>query len=641
MLTAQDAVGQNSATANAADHTHHHHEAAEEIERPRVFLDKSPRVVQYQLQRLDNRRLLLVERQTNDPIYKPVYAAILTRDGIARLDREEALAGLVILNRSDPAVELLQAMESLDDRKPGEERTGRQLAAMLLDLPPESLNRIQPQLQTATTAANSLLRAVGLAGLLVTGHAADVWQHGNTTEPASIDRLTAVSLIPRPVARAPHRTQVVELLHQTTQSSAVRKLALSTLAAIPAEQADTFALAAEYVSDPELSEAAVAAMLSVPNELRDSASSQRVAVALVKQAETTDPADRTTEPFIDAMQLADQLLARFPVEEARQLRTRLREVAVRVVTIHTVEEEMRYDVPWFAVQAGRPVQVILRNEDLMPHNLVITRNGALKEVADAGAVLGPNPGFQQKQYVPESDLVLYATDMVPSGKHETLTFTAPDEPGEYPYVCTFPRHWMRMYGVMVVVADLDEWLQNPVPPKDPIGSNRSFVQAWTVSDFTNGSDLNASLEEQLRGRLPAVGERLFKEATCAQCHRIRGTGGNVGPELTDVFKRWKGDTGGILREILDPSHRIDPRYAVHAILTSKGDVLTGIIQADNKDSIALMVNPEAASATIVPKSDIDEMVQSDKSMMPKALLDRFTREEVLEIVGFLRSLSDD
>jgi len=32
-----------------------------------------------------------------------------------------------------------------------------------------------------------------------------------------------------------------------------------------------------------------------------------------------------------------------------------------------------------------------------------------------------------------------------------LRFTAPDKPGEYPYICTFPGHWRIMQGVMKVV----------------------------------------------------------------------------------------------------------------------------------------------------------------------------------------------
>ena len=190
-----------------------------------------------------------------------------------------------------------------------------------------------------------------------------------------------------------------------------------------------------------------------------------------------------------------------------------------------------------------------------------------------------------------------------------------------------------MYGVMVVVPDLDEWLKNPTVPKDPIGSNRAFVQSWTIDDFKEG------LDEGLRGRTPEIGAKLFKEATCALCHKVKGEGGAVGPELTDAFKRWKGDRLAVLREILDPSHRIDPKYAVQVIVTDSGQVITGIVQAEDKQTISILVNPEAKEPTVVEKSEIEEMVKTSKSLMPKALLDRFSKDEILEVLAYLESLT--
>jgi len=186
-----------------------------------------------------------------------------------------------------------------------------------------------------------------------------------------------------------------------------------------------------------------------------------------------------------------------------------------------------------------------------------------------------------------------------------------------------------MYGVMVVVADLDEWLKNPVEPKDPVGSNRSFVQAWKINDFED------DLEAALRGRTFEIGERLFAEATCAQCHKMNGMGGAVGPELTDVLKRWKGDRLGVLREILDPSHKIDPKYSVQVIYTVDGLVVSGIVKAEDKSSISILENLEAKEPMVIDKDDIDEQVRSSKSMMPKALLDRFSRDEILEVVSYI------
>src|SRR5204863_8323973 len=62
---------------------------------PRVLLDQSPRAVEYQLGRLNNDQLAKVERLDTDDKYRPVYAAILARKGMARPLRAEALAALV------------------------------------------------------------------------------------------------------------------------------------------------------------------------------------------------------------------------------------------------------------------------------------------------------------------------------------------------------------------------------------------------------------------------------------------------------------------------------------------------------------------------------------------------------------------
>ncbi|MDB4640720.1 plastocyanin/azurin family copper-binding protein, partial [Pirellulaceae bacterium] len=312
-------------------------------------------------------------------------------------------------------------------------------------------------------------------------------------------------------------------------------------------------------------------------------------------------------------------------------RTRLRTVAVRVVRIHTVEEEMRYDTPYFAVEAGRPVQVVLINEDLMPHNLVITAPDSIREVAELAGQLGPTDGVKGKQYVPKTNLVLQATSMVPGRASEALTFTAPTEPGEYPFVCTFPRHWQRMNGVMVVVKDLDAWQKNPTPPKDPIGSNRSFVKKWAIDDFS------AELEEDFKGASEAVGAKLFNEGTCAQCHKLDGEGGAVGPDLAEVFKRQKNDRVAVLREILDPSYKIDPKYEVHLIQTFDGLTISGIITSQDQNQITIIANPENPKPTTILRDDIEAMKKTASSLMPKALLDNFQKDEILELLNYIQS----
>ena len=620
--------------AFAQDHHHHHNHGdhaahtAEPVDRPTVFLDKSPRIVWYQLNRLSNERLLLVERSADDPKFALVYEAILTRAGLSRQHRDEALAGLVAIHASAPVAELLRVLGTLEIKESGQQRVARQLAEMLLARPAEELQSHAAALQAAAAAENATLRAAAYAGLIVAGRADPAWQLARRSPEGWLDYLAAVALVPSGEARSGQREHVVASAAADNPVN-VRQAAIAALAHVPAEPAANFRLVAGFVREAPLQAESIRTLLSIPAEHRDPAVASELLDFLVAHAESLPAERRTENDFIDAMQLADQLLALVPVDVARAHRERLRAVTVRVVRIRTVNEEMRYDTAYFAVEAGRSVQIVLQNEDLMPHNLVITSPGALQEVAELGAAVGPQGGHEGKQYVPHSDKVLHATHMVDVGRQERLTFTAPEQPGEYPYVCTFPRHWMRMYGVMVVVPDLDAWLQNPTVPADPIGNTREFVQSWTVEDF------RSELPAGLAGRSREIGERIFKEATCAQCHKIHGTGGAVGPDLAEVLKRWKGDHTAVLREILDPSHQIDPKYAVQIAVLADGRTVSGIVQAEDARSISLIANPEDPRPTVVQKSEIDETIRSDKSMMPKALLDRFTKDEILELLAYV------
>ncbi len=609
----------------------HEHSAdvAPQIRAPRIFLDKSPRVVAYQLGRLSNEQLLLVETKVDDPKYLPVFNAILTREGMSRGYRDDALQGMITINGTDAVSELAVAMKSVA-KEAASERTITTLAAMLMAQPAETLSRATELLVELATDENQLLSSVGYGGLLASGEQDRAWELADEHQQL-INLLDSIALVPSTAVRNALHSKALELTE--SEQPGLQKAAIRALAAIPASQNETFLRVAKLIENDALRADAVKTLLAVPAAARDAELGQELVAWLVAFAERTPAEQRTEDAFLDAMELVEQLLARAPTDFAKTFRQRLRETVVRVIRIHTVEEEMRYDTAYFAVEAGRPVQIVLINEDLMPHNLVITSPGTLKQVAEEGLAVGPTGGLDGKQYVPHSDHVLFATDMVPTLEQERLTFDAPAEPGEYPYVCTFPRHWMRMYGVMVVVEDLDAWLANPTVPKDPIGSNRQFIQSWTVDDLKGDLDLG------LRGRSPQIGERIFTEATCAQCHKVGGIGiGNVGPELSQTFAKYKGDNAAVLQEILDPSHRIDDKYAVHLVLDIDGQTFSGLVVAEDKEKVSLLENPEAKEPKEILKDDIERMVKTSTSMMPKGLMDRFSKDEIFELVSFIKNL---
>jgi glucose/arabinose dehydrogenase/azurin/lysophospholipase L1-like esterase len=150
------------------------------------------------------------------------------------------------------------------------------------------------------------------------------------------------------------------------------------------------------------------------------------------------------------------------------IRRGLLERGVQVIPIGTIPEQMLFDVRWFAVEAGKPVQVILANPDAMPHNIVFGRPGSVAEIGMAAATMPAPSDPNALAYVPASPLVLKATRLVQRGETDRLEFTAPTSPGEYIFVCTFPGHWVRMYGVMLVVPSLEAFAATPKPPNDPL-----------------------------------------------------------------------------------------------------------------------------------------------------------------------------
>lgn len=611
-------------------HDHNHAQQDKDpVERPKVFLDKSRRVVEYQLKRLNNERLLLVERKPDDKKYIPVYSAILARPGMSPQYREESAEALARLNASSVTVEVLAALGNLGNSRQ-DQRTARQLNKMLFDQPTFEITKQAAAFESATDGKNRFIRSAGYAGLIAGGFMDRAWSKASGDESAILDWLDAVASVPNADVL---RERIVGLINESP-SDEVGNAAIKAVAFVKSDQPATFNLLAPLVANESLRQSAVSTLNKIPVKAYDPKRAEQLIEVLVSHAESTPAARRTSDSFLDAMQLADRLFGTVSADVAKPARDRLREITVRVVRVHTIEEEMRYDIPYFAVEAGRPVQVVLKNDDLMPHNLVITKPGALQEVAQLGMEVGPNNGAGGKQYVPDSDKVLFATNMVPSERQEALTFTAPATPGEYPFVCTFPRHWMRMYGVMVVVEDLGAWQKNPVAPKDPVGSTRTFVQSWKLKD------LKGELDQGLRGRTNSIGERIFKEATCLSCHKVKGQGGAVGPELTDVFKRWKGDPVAVLREILEPSHRIDPKYAVRVVVTEDGETVSGIVQSEDKETVSILPNPEAKEPVVIDKEEIDEMLVTATSMMPKALMDRFSKDEIFELLAYLQSFQD-
>jgi azurin len=84
----------------------------------------------------------------------------------------------------------------------------------------------------------------------------------------------------------------------------------------------------------------------------------------------------------------------------------------------------------------------------MLHNFVLCAPGQGAAVGNAAMAMGIDG--TAKNYVPESDDVLFHTALTMPNATDTIFFTAPTAPGDYDFICSFPGHAMSMKGILRV-----------------------------------------------------------------------------------------------------------------------------------------------------------------------------------------------
>ena len=421
----------------------------------------------------------------------------------------------------------------------------------------------------------------------------------------------------------------------------LRNEAMLALTTIPGKEKEAGKLLASRMEDTDDRLPATRALLRLPARSVDAAQSGILVKTALEALRAVPEKRRTSSPALEYIQLADTLASALPATEAAATRRTLGDLAVRVLRVGTLPERMAYDQETLVVQAGKPVEILFDNIDLMPHNLVILKPGSLEEVGMMAETTATSADAQARQFVPRSDKILLASRLLQTREGQQLAFTAPTQPGVYPYVCTYPGHWRRMYGALVVVADLSAWQADPenylkkaaLSVKDPLLADRRERKEWKFSDL---SQAVAMLEP---GRDFERGRKLFETASCIGCHKIGDKGNAFGPKLTEVDPKWTPTD--LLRELLDPSLKIDPKYQSEILTLSNGKLVTGLTVAEDKNSVSLVENPLASIApTVVQKAQIESREKSKVSLMPKGLLDKLSKEEILDLLAYVYAKGD-
>lgn len=128
---------------------------------------------------------------------------------------------------------------------------------------------------------------------------------------------------------------------------------------------------------------------------------------------------------------------------------------------------------------------------------------------------------------------------------------------------------------------------------------------------------------------PVEGEAVFKKV-CGQCHKIYGHGADVGPDIT---RNGRASFEQLLSNVFDPSLVIGASYQALTVVTNEGRVITGLPVEDSPQRIILKIQGDKQE--VIARSDIDEVVRSELSLMPEGLEKQLKPEELANLFAYL------
>lgn len=130
---------------------------------------------------------------------------------------------------------------------------------------------------------------------------------------------------------------------------------------------------------------------------------------------------------------------------------------------------------------------------------------------------------------------------------------------------------------------------------------------------------------------PYAGKKLFT-ATCAKCHRLFASGGDIGPDLTS-YKR--DDLTRMLLNVADPSAEIREGFETWLAITEDGRTVTGF-KVDEDDEVVALRGADGVKVSL-PKGELDELVRQQVSIMPTGLLQKMSDQQMRDLFAYLRS----
>ena len=169
----------------------------------------------------------------------------------------------------------------------------------------------------------------------------------------------------------------------------------------------------------------------------------------------------------------------------------------------------------------------------------------------------------------------------------------------------------------------------PMPPNNFTEFQAGTIVAYLRSMSATGSVLSGLAGDTRRGKAIFEGK-----GQCLTCHRVRGNGSRVGPELTDVGVLRRA--ASLERSLLEPDAEIQPANRYYRVVLRDGTTVTGRIMDVDTFTVQLLDTNERLRS--FQKADLREYGFVEKSPMP-SYQGKLAPQEIADVVAYLGSLT--
>ena len=180
--------------------------------------------------------------------------------------------------------------------------------------------------------------------------------------------------------------------------------------------------------------------------------------------------------------------------------------------------------------------------------------------------------------------------------------------------------------------DIAAIIRTGIPGTAMPPNNFSDFQSLTIVAYLRS--IAAATATTTSGGDPARGKAIYEgKGNCASCHRIRGVGARIGPDLSDIGNlRLAGE---LERSVVDPDAEILAQNRHFRAVTKAGATITGTLLNEDKYSVQLL---ESSGRLIsLKRANLRESAFADKSPMP-SYKEKLSHQELSDLVSYLVSL---